>query len=31
VAAWFRARGLDLDDDDVETLTGHLLADAGLR
>ena len=31
VAAWFRTRGLDLDDDDVEALTGHLLADAGLR
>ena len=30
VAGWFRARGMDLDDDDVEALTARLLADAGL-
>jgi RIO kinase 1 len=31
VARWFRARGLGLDDGDVEDLTERLLADAGLR
>ena len=30
VAAWFRARGLDLDDGDVRDLTERLLTDAGL-
>jgi RIO kinase 1 len=31
VATWFRARGLDLDDGDVERLTARLLADAGVQ
>jgi RIO kinase 1 len=30
VAAWFRARGLDLDDGDAADLTAQLLSDAGL-
>ena len=30
VAAWFRARGLPLDDGDVTDLTDRLLSDAGL-
>jgi RIO kinase 1 len=31
VAGWFRSRGLDLTDDDVEALTAGLLEEAGLR
>jgi RIO kinase 1 len=31
VAGWFRSRGLDLTDDDVEALTARLLEEAGVR
>ena len=31
VAGWFRSRGLDLTDDDVEALTARLLEETGMR